>query len=315
MNNLLRLVDCTPEEITQILDLADQLKYESRHDIAHTRLSGKSLGLIFHPASTRTRVSFETGIYQLGGQSQYLSADDMQIFNGEPVQDTARTLSRYLSGVVIRTRKQQELEEFAKYSTVPIINGMTDLAHPCQVLADLMTIREKYGVLNGLKAAYVGSGNNVCNSFIVGALKMGMKVSVATPPGYGPDNAAKNFAKGNPDCEYSYSPTEAVKDADVVVTGSLLPPGEKASTVQMQKVFRGFTVSEHMLSAAKPDVLLQHSLPANRGFEITEETFEKHSEEIFEEAENRLHVQKAVMVLLMGRGAGKSEPMKKEKFE
>ena len=299
MKHLLNLMDCTPDEITQILDLADQLKYESKHGIVHSRLSGKSVGLIFHMPSTRTRVSFETGIFQLGAQSQYLDADDMQILNGEPVQDTARTLSRYLSGVVIRTAKQNELEEFARYSTVPIINGMTELAHPCQVLADLMTIRERYGILKGLKVAYVGSGNNVCNSLIVGALKTDMKIVVATPAGYGPDNVAKDFAKGNPNCEYTHFPTDAVRDADVVVTGSLLPPGEKASTIQMQRVFKGFTVGEQTLSAAKKGVLVMHSLPANRGYEITEEAFENHANDIFEEAENRLHVQKAILIHLL----------------
>ena len=221
MKNLLKLLDLSTEEITGILDLADQLKYERKHNIPHELLKGQTLGMIFQKSSTRTRVSFETGMYQLGGHALFLSSRDLQIGRGEPVQDTARVLSRYLDGIMIRTFEQKEVEDLAKFGSIPVINGLTDFCHPCQVLADLMTIREKFGSFSGLKMCFIGDGNNMANSLIVGGLKVGMNVAV------------------------------------------------------------------------------QHCLPAYRGQEITEEVFEEHADEIFNEAENRLHAQKAVMVKLM----------------
>ena len=300
MNHLLKLQDLSTEEILHVLDLADQLKYENKHGIVHQHLKGKSIGLIFQKSSTRTRVSFETGIYQLGGQPLFLSANDMQIGRREPVQDTARVLSRYLDGIMIRTYKQSEVEDLAKYGSIPIINGLTDYCHPCQVLADLMTIREKFGHLEGLKMAYIGDGNNMANSLIVGGLKTGMKVSVATPEGYRPDPAVLEFAKQYGDQFFlTDDPKEAVKDADVVFTDTWASMGQEEEKKERMIAFQGYQVNDELLELAASPVMVQHCLPAYRGQEITEKVFEDHADEIFEEAENRLHAQKAVMVLLM----------------
>ena len=299
MKHLLKLLDCSSEEIISILDLADQLKYERKNGIPHPHLAGKSIGLIFEKSSTRTRVSFETGIYQLGGQPIFLSSRDLQIGRGEPVQDTARVLSRYLDGIMIRTFAQQEVEDLAKYGTIPIINGLTDFCHPCQVLADLMTIREKYATLEGIKLAYIGDGNNMTNSLIVGGLKTGMKVSVACPEGYQPDPIVLEFAKGNPNFELTTDPKVAVADADVVYTDTWASMGQEAEKEARIKAFQGYQVNDELMAFAKPEAMVQHCLPAYRGQEITNEVFEAHADELFEEAENRLHAQKAVMVLLM----------------
>lgn len=299
MKHLLKMLDLSKEEIIQILDLADQLKYEKKHGIEHKVLEGKSIGLIFQKSSTRTRVSFETGAYQLGMQSLFLSSRDLQIGRGEPVQDTARVLSRYLDAIMIRTFDQKEVEDLAKYGSIPVINGLTDFCHPCQVLADLMTIREKYSVLEGLKMCYIGDGDNMANSLIVGGLKVGMKVSVATPEGYKPDDEVMDFAKDYPDFTWTSDPKEAIKDADVVITDTWASMGMEEEKAIRQKAFANYQVNNELLQFAKPNAMVQHCLPAYRGQEITEEVFEAHADEIFEEAENRLHAQKAVMVLLM----------------
>ena len=299
MKHLLKLLDLSREEIIGILDLADQLKYERKNKIPHRHLEGKSIGLIFQKSSTRTRVSFETGIYQLGGQPLFLSSRDLQIGRGEPVQDTARVLSRYLDGIMIRTYEQKEVEDLAKYGSIPIINGLTDLCHPCQVLADLMTIREHYAKLEGLKLAYIGDGNNMTNSLIVGCLKTGMKISVACPEGYRPDPMALDFAKGNPDFELTDDPAQAIKDADVVYTDTWASMGQEAEKEARIKAFAGYQVNAELMKLAAPSAMVQHCLPAYRGQEITDEVFEAHADELFEEAENRLHAQKAVMVTLM----------------
>lgn len=299
MKHLLKLLDLSREEIIGILDLADQLKYERKNKIPHRHLEGKSIGLIFQKSSTRTRVSFETGIYQLGGQPLFLSSRDLQIGRGEPVQDTARVLSRYLDGIMIRTYEQKEVEDLAKYGSIPIINGLTDLCHPCQVLADLMTIREHYAKLEGLKLAYIGDGNNMTNSLIVGCLKTGMKISVACPEGYRPDPMALDFAKGNPDFELTDAPAQAIKDADVVYTDTWASMGQEAEKEARIKAFAGYQVNAELMKLAAPGAMVQHCLPAYRGQEITDEVFEAHADELFEEAENRLHAQKAVMVTLM----------------
>lgn len=299
MKHLLKLLDLSSEEIIGILDLADQLKYERKNKIPHRHLEGKSIGLIFQKSSTRTRVSFETGIYQLGGQPLFLSSRDLQIGRGEPVQDTARVLSRYLDGIMIRTYAQKEVEDLAKYGSIPIINGLTDLCHPCQVLADLMTIREHYAKLEGLKLAYIGDGNNMTNSLIVGCLKTGMKISVACPEGYRPDPMALDFAKGNPDFELTDAPAQAIKDADVVYTDTWASMGQEAEKEARIKAFAGYQVNAELMKLAAPGAMVQHCLPAYRGQEITDEVFETHADELFEEAENRLHAQKAVMVTLM----------------
>ena len=297
MKNLLKMLDLSSEEIIDILNLADQLKYEQKHGIAHKLLEGKTLGLIFEKASTRTRVSFEVGMYQLGGQPLFLSSRDMQIGRGEPVQDTARVLSRYLDGIMIRTFEQKEVEDLAKYGSIPIINGLTDFCHPCQILADLMTIREVKGKLNGLKMSFIGDGNNMMNSLIVGALKTGMSISVACPEGYEPDSQVLDFAKEYGDKFSMFrTPKEAVVDADVVITDVWASMGQEEEAEKRRKAFEGYQVNADLMALAKPDAMVQHCLPAHRGEEITEDVFEAHADEIFEEAENRLHAQKAVMV-------------------
>ncbi len=300
MKHLLKMLDLTSEEVISILNLADQLKYEQKHGIPHKRLEGKSLGLIFEKASTRTRVSFEVGMYQLGGQPIFLSARDMQIGRGEPVQDTARVLSRYLDGIMIRTFEQKEVEDLASYGTIPIINGLTDFCHPCQILADLMTIREFKGKLDGLKMAFIGDGNNMMNSLIVGALKTGMSISVACPEGYEPHEDVLAFAKEYGDKFAMFrTPKEAVVDADVVITDVWASMGQEGEAEKRKKAFDGYQVNAELMALAKPDAMVQHCLPAHRGEEITEEVFEAHADEIFEEAENRLHAQKAVMVMCL----------------
>ena len=288
------------EEIIEILNLADQLKYELKHGIPHDHLKGKTLGMIFRKASTRTRVSFETGMYQLGGNPLYLSASDMQIGRGEPIQDTARVLSRYIDGIMIRTFDQAEVENLAEYGNIPIINGLTDLSHPCQVLADLMTIREYKGKLDGLKMCYIGDGNNMANSLIVGGLKTGMSVSVACPENYHPAATTLAFAKKYDCFEMTDDPIKAAKDADVIFTDVWASMGQEGEAEIRKKAFKGFQINDEVMAVAKPDAMVQHCLPAHREEEITAKVFEEHANEIFDEAENRLHAQKAVMLLLMG---------------
>ncbi|MCI1965746.1 MAG: ornithine carbamoyltransferase [Oscillospiraceae bacterium] len=303
MNHLLKMMDLTAGDITEILNLADQLKYEQKHGIAHPRLAGKTLGMIFEKASTRTRVSFEVGMYQLGGLPIFLSSDDLQIGRGEPVEDTARVLSRYLNGIMIRTFKQSEVESLALNGTIPVINGLTDYSHPCQVLADLMTIREYKGSLEGLKLCFIGDGNNMMNSLIVGGLKMKMEVAVAFPTGYRPAQDVLDFAVTHPAFSMTSDPVEAAKGADVVITDVWASMGEEAEAEKRRKDFAGYQINAEVLKAAKPDAIVQHCLPAHRGEEITKEVFESHAQEIFNEAENRLHAQKAVLVKLLGKKA------------
>lgn len=301
MKHLLKMLDLSKEEILDILNLADQLKYENKNGIEHHILKGKTLGMIFQKSSTRTRVSFETGMYQLGGQALFLSNRDLQIGRGEPVQDTARVLSRYLDGIMIRTFEQKEVEDLAKYGSIPIINGLTDFCHPCQVLADLMTIREFKGRFEGLKMCYIGDGNNMANSLIVGGLKVGMEVSIACPKDYQPAAEVLEFAKGYGD-KFSMTdvPLEAAKDADVLFTDVWTSMGEEAETEKRKISFKGYQLNDDIMAVAKADAMVQHCLPAHREEEITEKVFEAHANEIFEEAENRLHAQKAVMVKVMG---------------
>ncbi len=293
------MLDLSTDEIIDILNLADQLKYERKHGIPHPRLKGKSLGMIFQKASTRTRVSFETGMYQLGGNPLFLSSNDLQIGRGEPVQDTARVLSRYLDGIMIRTFEQKEVEDLAKYGSIPIINGLTDFCHPCQILADLMTIREFKGSFDGLKMCFIGDGNNMANSLIVGCLKVGMAVSIACPDDYQPPREILDFAAGYDCFEITNVPLDAAKNADVVITDVWASMGQEGEAEKRRKAFAGYQINDEIMAAAKPDAMVLHCLPAHRGEEITEEVFEAHANEIFEEAENRLHAQKAVMVRLM----------------
>lgn len=300
MKHLLKMLDLSTEEITSLLNLADQLKYEQKNGIEHRVLKGKTLGMIFQKASTRTRVSFETGMYQLGGQALFLSAHDLQIGRGEPVEDTARVLSRYLDGIMIRTFEQAEVEALAEYGSIPIINGLTDFCHPCQVLADLLTVREHKGKLEGLKMCYIGDGNNMANSLIVGCLKVGMKVSVACPEGYDPDKQVLDFAEPTGDFTLCRDPFEAAAGADVIFTDVWSSMGQEGEAEQRRKAFEGvYQINDKLLGVANEGCMVQHCLPAHRGEEITAEVFEAHAGEIFDEAENRLHAQKAVMVTLM----------------
>lgn len=301
MKHLLKMLDLSKEEIIDILNLADRLKKENKNKIEHHILKGKTLGMIFQKSSTRTRVSFETGIYQLGGQALFLSSNDLQIGRGEPVQDTARVLSRYLDGIMIRTFEQKEVEDFAKYGSIPIINGLTDFSHPCQVLADLMTIHEFKGKFEGLKMCFIGCGNNMANSLIVGGLKVGMNVSIACPKDYNPDEKVIDFTKKYKDkFIITENIMEAAKDSDILFTDVWASMGEEKEAEKRRIIFKGYQINDEVMAIAKPDAMVQHCLPAHREEEISTKVFEEHANEIFEEAENRLHVQKAVMVKLMG---------------
>ena len=299
MKHLLKMLDLSGKEIINLLNLADQLKYEQKHGIEHNHLQGKTLGMIFQKASTRTRVSFEVGMYQLGGSALFLSSNDLQIGRGEPVEDTARVLSRYLDGIMIRTFEQKEVEDLAKYGSIPIINGLTDFSHPCQVLADLMTIREFKGSFEGLKMCFIGDGNNMMNSLVVGGLKVGMKVSVACPTGFDPPDEIIEFGEKAGNFELHRSPLDAAKDADVVITDVWASMGQENEAEKRKKSFKEYQINQKLMSSARPDAMVLHCLPAHREEEISTEMFEKHANEIFEEAENRLHAQKAVMVTLM----------------
>ena len=298
--DLLKLLDLTSEEILEILDTADTLKDLKKRGIQHPFLAGKTLAMIFEKSSTRTRVSFETGIYQLGGNGIYLSDKDSQIGRSEPVEDTARVLSRYCDGIMIRTFAQDEVETLARYATIPVINGLTDFCHPCQVLADLQTIREHKGKLEGLKLCYIGDGNNMANSLIAGGLKCGMKVAIGCPDAYRPDPQVLQFAEEYPGMlQVTGDVLAAAKDADVLYTDVWASMGQESEAKERQKVFAGYQINDQVMAVAGKEAMVLHCLPAHRGEEITAEVFEAHADEIFDEAENRLHAQKAVMYLLM----------------
>ena len=300
MKHLLKLEDWSPEQITRTLNLADQLKYELKHGIEHKLLKGKTLGMIFEKSSTRTRVSFEVGMTQLGGYPLFLSSNDLQIGRGEPVQDTARVLSRFIDAIMIRTFEQSEVEALAEYGSIPIINGLTDYCHPCQVLADLMTIREFKGKLEGLKMCFIGDGNNMMNSLIVGALSTGMSFSAACPADYMPPEHIMEFGKKYGDkFEIVQDPKEAAKNADVLVTDVWASMGQEEEKKIREAAFAGYQINDELMAVANDDCMVLHCLPAHRGEEITAEVFEAHAAEIFEEAENRLHAQKAVLVECM----------------
>lgn len=303
--DFISLHDYSQEELTYFLDVADFLKAEKKAGRPTHYLKGKTLGMIFQKSSTRTRVSFEAGIYQLGGYGLFLSSNDLQIGRGEPVQDTARVLARYLDGIMIRTFSHEEVLKLAEYADIPVINGLTDLLHPCQVLADLQTIREYKRRLKGLKMAFVGDGNNMANSLMFGGAKMGMHVVIASPGGYRPDDdvtgkALADAAANGGKIEIVSDPLEAIKDADVIYTDVWASMGHEKEVAERMKAFEGYQVNSAALKLAQKDAIVLHCLPAHRGEEITDEVMEGPQSAIFDEAENRLHAQKAIMALVMG---------------
>lgn len=304
--DLLSIHELTVGEVEEILALAAELKAKQKAGIEHKLLSGKTLGMIFEKSSTRTRVSFETGMYQLGGQALFLSNRDLQLGRGEPIKDTARVLSRYLDGIMIRTYGHERVVELAEYADIPVINALTDLLHPCQVLTDLLTIREHKGKnLKGLKMAYVGDGNNMTNSYMYGCAKAGMEFVAATPENYRPDEtvtkqAMEDAKATGASISLVTDPVEAVKGADIVVTDTWASMGQEEEHDERKKIFAPYQVNKELMAHADKRAIVMHCLPAYRGEEITEEVLEANAEVIFDEAENRLHTQKAIMALLMG---------------
>ena len=303
---MLSIHDLSVDDFEEILALAAELKAMQKAGVEHHILEGKILGMIFEKSSTRTRVSFETGMYQLGGQALFLSNRDLQLGRGEPIKDTARVLSRYLDGIMIRTYGHDRAQELAQWAEIPVINALTDLLHPCQVLTDMFTIREHKGKnLKNLKMVYVGDGNNMTNSFLYGAAKAGMTFVAATPEDYRPDaevykNALEDAKETGADISLMANPIEAVKDADIVVTDTWASMGQEAEHDARKKIFAPYQVNKELLTKADKRVIVMHCLPAYRGEEITEDVFEENADVIFDEAENRLHTQKAIMALTMG---------------
>ncbi|OGU27217.1 MAG: ornithine carbamoyltransferase [Ignavibacteria bacterium GWA2_35_9] len=304
--SLISINDLTLDEMNAIFDLSADLKKKLKEGVPHKYLEGQTLGMIFSKPSTRTRVSFETGIYQLGGIGMYFGPTDLQLKKSENIHDTSKVLSRYLSSIMIRTFAHQDVIDLAKYASIPIINGLTDLLHPCQVLADLFTILEKKGKLKGLKLAYIGDGNNMAHSLLHGCSKVGMNISVASPKAYKPkeeivNNALRNAKVMNSKVEILDSPEEAVKDADIIYTDVWASMGQESETLERKKIFAQYQVNEKLVKNAKEDYLFLHCLPAHRGEEVVNEVIDSPNSVVFDEAENRLHVQKAIMVMLMGK--------------
>ena len=305
--DLLSIHELSAADVEEILTLAADLKAKQKAGISHKLLAGKTLGMIFEKSSTRTRVSFEVGMYQLGGQALFLSSRDLQLGRGEPIKDTARVLSRYLDGIMIRTYGHERIEELARYADIPVINALSDLLHPCQALTDLLTIREYKGKnLAGLKMAYVGDGNNMTHSLMYAAAKVGMNFAAATPEGYEPNaevvaNAKADAAATGATITITHNPMEAVAGVDVIVTDTWASMGQEAEHDARTAVFRPYQVNwELVAESGDARCIVMHCLPAYRGEEITEDVFEEFADVIFDEAENRLHVQKAIMALVMG---------------
>lgn len=301
--HLLRLSDYSSDEILQVLSLALKLKKQLKEGVRPPLLAGKILAMIFTKSSTRTRVSFEAGIYQLGGTAQFLSSNDIQLGRGEPISDTAQVLSRMVDGIMIRTFKQSDVEDLAKYGTIPVINGLTDLLHPCQILADLMTYYEHKGSFSG-KMAFIGDGNNVANSLLMGCAKLGLDISVACPEGFEPDAGVLAVAKeaasqSGAKLVITHDPKEAVIDADAVYTDVWASMGQESGAPDKYKHFTAYQVNAELMSLCKKDYIFLHCLPAHRGEEVTADIIDGPNSVVFDEAENRLHAQKAVMVLLM----------------
>ena len=304
MKHLISIHDITFEEFNQILALAQKLKRETKEGKTHHILKGKTLGMIFTKSSTRTRISFEVGMYQLGGHPMFLSANDMQLGRGESIYDTANVMSRFVDGIMIRTYAHQDVLDLAKYGSVPVINGLTDLLHPCQALADLLTVYEHKGKLRGLKLAYVGDGNNVAHSLLYACAKAGMDMSVATPKGYECNeevvaNAKDDAKQTGSEIIITNDPVEAVTGADVVCTDTWVSMGQEAEKAERVKVFKDYQVNSELFGKSKEDSIFIHCLPAYRGYEVTEDVIDGPRSVVFNEAENRLHAQKAVMALLM----------------
>jgi ornithine carbamoyltransferase len=304
MKHLISVYDLKLEDINEIFNLAEKLKRQFKEGVEHKLLKNKTLGMIFTKSSTRTRVSFEVGMYQLGGFPLFLSSNDIQLGRGETIYDTAQVLSRYIDGIMIRTFDHSDVEELAKYGDIPVINGLTDLMHPCQILADLFTVYEHKGELKGLKLAYVGDGNNIANSLLHGCAKVGMDISVASPKGYECDKniiaeAQKDAAVSGSKIVLTEDPYEAVKDADVIYTDTWVSMGQEAEKAERIKIFMPYQVNTDLFSKAKEDAVFLHCLPAYRDYEVTSDIIDGSQSLVFDEAENRLHVQKAIMVKLM----------------
>ncbi|MEK6692574.1 MAG: ornithine carbamoyltransferase [Nitrospirota bacterium] len=303
--DLLTVEELTREDIENILERTGILKEKQKKREPYCPLIGKTLGMFFEKASTRTRVSFEVGIYQLGGQAIFLTPQDMQIGRGESIEDTARVLSRYIDGLLVRTFSQKTVEDMARYTTIPVINGLTDTHHPCQILSDLFTIKEKKGRLDGLKLCYIGDGNNVANSLIEGAGKVGIGLSLACPDGYDPDGdivkkAKATAGKGRTHMEILRDPLKAAEGADILYTDVWASMGQESEREKRLKAFRSYQINRGLVETAKPDVIVMHCLPAHRGEEITDEVIEGKHSIVLDQAENRLHTQKAIMEILMG---------------
>lgn len=303
--DLLSIHDLSAQEVERILMLAEELKAKQKAGVEHALLKGKTLGMIFQKSSTRTRVSFEVGMYQLGGSALFLSGNDLQIGRGEPIKDTARVLSRYLDGVMIRTFKHEDVEEFARYADVPVINALTDKLHPCQALTDLLTIREHKGRnLKGLKLAFIGDGNNMAHSLMYACAKVGMHCAVATPVGYEPDadivaQAAEDAKASGGTITVVHDIREAAQGADVLATDVWASMGQEAERDARRKAFAGYQINRELLAVADRHAIALHCLPAHRGEEIAEDVLEANAQVIFDEAENRLHAQKAILALVM----------------
>lgn len=302
--DFLTLKDFTRQEIEELVQLGIDLKAKQKAGIPTPILEGKTLGMIFQKSSTRTRVSFEVGMYQLGGSALFLSTNDLQIGRGEPIKDTARVLSRYLDGIMIRTYSHADVEELAEYADIPVINGLTDDYHPTQIIADLITIQEHKGQLAGIKFAYVGDGNNMTHSLMIGCAKVGMDVTVACPDGYMPNPdivalAQSYAAESGGSVTVMHDPKEAVADVDVVYTDTWASMGQEAEKEVRKKAFAGYQVDDAMMALAKPDAIFMHCLPAYRGMEVTDEVMESAQSVVFDEAENRLHAHKAIMAAVM----------------
>lgn len=302
--DLISIADLTLEEIYEIFDVSKSLKEKKYTGEPHRLLEGKTLGMIFTKRSTRTRVSFEVGIYQLGGIGLYFGPNDLQLGTSESIEDTAKVLARYLDGIMIRTFAHSDVTNLAKYADIPVINGLTDLLHPCQVLTDLFTVLEKKRKLQGLKLAYIGDGNNMAHSLLNGCSKVGMNISIASPSGYKPDKEivdnAKKFAKYmGSKVEILEDPVAAVKNADIVYTDVWASMGQESEAAERRKKFMKYQVNPKLVKNAKDDYLFMHCLPAHRGDEVVNEVADSVNSVIFDEAENRLHVQKAIMALVM----------------